>query len=72
MTSAVFPPDAPPRVWRFVEPAAMPHPDMVAVLDRARNVQIINRALFEMLDRDEQNRLLRSPHAVVEVTALAA
>jgi len=68
--SAVFPDDAPPRLWRFVESAAMPHPDVVAMLDKKNNVLRVNRDLFDTLDRDQQKRVMRTHFAIIELDAI--
>ena len=71
--SAVLPENGPPRIWRFVDADAMPHPDTVAVHDRRTNVVTINRPLFDSLDPRSQDRVRKMDVAVIELrTPLAA
>jgi hypothetical protein len=57
MAFAICPDQGYPRIWRYVD--TMP-PDIVATLDRAQNVLVINKPLYDQLDDLSQVRVLRT------------
>ena len=60
MSFAICPDEGYPRIWRYVDSSAMPYPDIVATLDRAQNVLVINKPVFDRLDELSQIRVLRT------------
>ena len=55
------------RVIRFVTPIHLPHADVVATLDRKRNLLLVNQELFDGLTRLQQRRVLMTHDAITEV-----
>ena len=68
MAFAFCPDDGLPRLMRYVEPGSLPGTDLLAVLDPKLNLLIINRALFELLSKEDQHRVLRTQKTSISVT----
>lgn len=67
MSFAFVPDDGPPRLIRFVGPDQFPSSDTIATLDRPNNLLRVNRELFEQLDKEEQEKVLRTSSPFLEV-----
>lgn len=49
-----------PRLFRYVEPGAMPGLDLLAIYDAGMNLLIINRYLFDQLSEEDKRATLRT------------
>jgi len=65
MSLAFNPDDGPPRLLRFVGEGSVPTTDTLAVFDRANNLLIINRELYDTLDLMQQHITQRSTTSLV-------
>jgi len=66
MDFALTPDAGPPRVIRFVESGALPGASILSVLDKEQNLLLINKELYERLDRVERHRALRTHEPALE------
>lgn len=72
MTFNLIPDDGrPPRILRFATPfdARLPDATVVAVLDPKRNVLTVDREVFDLLDREDQDRILKTGNTYETVGA---
>jgi hypothetical protein len=65
MPYALCPDDGLPRLWRFVDDDIMTAANMVSLLDKEKNLLIINRQLYERLSELNRHMVLRT-HARCE------
>ncbi len=65
MSLAFNPDDGPPRLLRFVGEGSVPTTDTLAVFDRANNLLIINRELYDTLDPMQQHITQRSTTSLI-------
>jgi hypothetical protein len=66
--SFVFnPDDGPARIMRYVEPGSLPGSDTLAILDKSKNLLLIDRELFDRLDEIDKHQVLRSRTAVLKI-----
>jgi len=67
MAFAFNPDDGPPRLMRYVEPGTLPGTNLLAIYDKAQNLLIIDRELFERLTDTERSITLRTTQSFLEV-----
>lgn len=68
MKFAFTPDDGPPRLERYVEAGTMPGKDLVALFDPKTNLLVINRELFDRLQKTDQHRVLRTQKTSLSVS----
>lgn len=64
------PDTGPPRLIRFVASADMPAPDVIATLDPRQNLLRIDREVFDLLDRLDQEMVLRTSARHLELASV--
>ena len=70
MTFNLIPDDGrPPRLLRFVDPRTFGTPSVVAVLDPTRNLLMVDKEVFDLLDRQDQDRILKTANLTESVAA---
>lgn len=65
--SNVTPHNGPNRIFRYVDSSKMPSYNVVSLLDKKTNVLLINRELFDMLPKHEQQRVWNTGDSVIEI-----
>ena len=67
MAFAFNPDDGPARLMRYVEPGTLPGANLLAIYDKAQNLLIIDRELFERLTETERSITLRTQQSFLEI-----
>jgi hypothetical protein len=49
-----------PRLIRYVEEGTIPIRDCVSIFDESRNLVIINKDVFELLDDEQKETIIRT------------
>lgn len=65
--SNVTPQNGPNRLFRYVDPSVLPGYNTVSILDKTKNLLLINRELFPLLPKHEQQRVWNTDQAVIEI-----
>ena len=69
MSFNLLPDGGPPRLLRFVDPSTFGTPSVVAVLDPAKNLLLVDKEVFDLLDREDQDRILKTSNLTETVDA---
>lgn len=65
--SNVTPHNGPNRLFRYVDPSVLPSYNTVSILNKEKNLLLINRELFPQLPRYEQQRVWNTDQTVIEI-----
>lgn len=65
--SNVLPHNGPNRLFRYVDPSKMPSYNVVSLLDKKNNLLLINREIFPLLPKHEQQRVWNTDQTVIEL-----
>lgn len=68
MDFALVPDNGPHRIVRFVDGSQMPSDDVVSMLDRIRNVLLVNTTLYDQLTREEQSAVIKTRQQYLTIT----
>lgn len=65
--SNVTPHNGPNRLFRYVDPSVLPSYNTVSYLYKDKNLLLINKELFPLLPRHEQQRVWNTGETLIEV-----